>query len=111
MNFLLRIQRMLSHSRNSQHFVEPEVSLPRPKELASVPYFSVIRFLAYFPYFEKIKLGLWDYVAVYVCVCVSPTVARQRLGKNPLIVARQLLNKNPLIVARKRLGRNPPYRC
>jgi hypothetical protein len=51
------------------------------------------------------------------CLCVyvySPTVARQRLGKNSLIVARQRLGKNlliavrknPLIVARQRLGRN-----
>jgi hypothetical protein len=41
-------------------------------------------------------------VAVCVCVCVSvypPIVARQRLGKNPLIVARQLL------------GKISPYRC
>jgi hypothetical protein len=32
-----------------------------------------------------------------LCVCVSvypPIVARQRLGKNPLIVARQWLNRN-----------------
>jgi hypothetical protein len=43
------------------------------------------------------------------CLCVSvypPSVARQRLGKNPLIVARQQLSKNLLIVARQRLGRN-----
>jgi hypothetical protein len=26
--------------------------------------------LAYIPYFEKIKVGLWDHVAVCVCVCV-----------------------------------------
>jgi hypothetical protein len=26
--------------------------------------------LAYFPYFEKIRVGLWDYVAV--CVCIHP---------------------------------------
>jgi hypothetical protein len=41
-----------------------------------------------------------------VCVCVSPIVARQRLGKNFLIVARQQLDKNPLIGARQLLGRN-----
>jgi hypothetical protein len=40
------------------------------------------------------------------CVCVSPIVARQRLGKNPLIVARRRLDKNPLVVGRQRLGRN-----
>jgi hypothetical protein len=26
-------------------------------------------FLAYFPYFEKIEVGLWDHVAVCVCAC------------------------------------------
>jgi hypothetical protein len=42
-----------------------------------------------------------------VCVCVSvTTVAKQRLGKNPLIVARQRFGKNPAIVAMKRLGRS-----
>jgi hypothetical protein len=42
-----------------------------------------------------------------LCVCVIPsTVARQRLGKNPLTVPRQRLVKNPPIVARQRLGRN-----
>jgi hypothetical protein len=35
-------------------------------------------------------------------------VARQRLGKNALIVARQRLGKYLLIVARQRLGKNPP---
>jgi hypothetical protein len=35
-------------------------------------------------------------------------VARQRLGKNPLIVARQWLGKNALIVARQRLGKSSP---
>jgi hypothetical protein len=73
--------------------------------------------LAYFPYFEKIKVGLWDHFAL----CVSPPIvgrkrlskcpliiARQRLGKNHPIVARQRLGKNPLTVARQRLGKNPP---
>jgi hypothetical protein len=43
-----------------------------------------------------------------VCVCVSvytPIVARQRLGKSPLIVARQRFGKNTLIVARQPLGK------
>jgi hypothetical protein len=40
-----------------------------------------------------------------VCVSVySPIVARQRLGKHPLIVASQRLGKNPPIIARQRLG-------
>jgi hypothetical protein len=59
-------------------------------------------FLTYFSYFERIKVGLWDHVAVCVCVfvCVSPPIAsRQRLGKSPLIVARQ------------RLGKKSTYRC
>jgi hypothetical protein len=70
--------------------------------------------LAYFPYFEKIKVGLWDHVAVRVfvcvrvCVCVFPLIdARQRLGKSPLIVARQRLRKNLPIVARQRICKNP----
>jgi hypothetical protein len=33
-----------------------------------------IMFLACFPYFKKIKVGLWDYRAVCVCVCVSLSV-------------------------------------
>jgi hypothetical protein len=41
-----------------------------------------------------------------VCLCISPIVARQRLGKNPLIVARERLGKNPLIVASQRPDRN-----
>jgi hypothetical protein len=58
---------------------------------------------------KKKKVGLWDHVALCVCVCVCiPIVARQRLGKSPLIVARQRLGKNPLVVARQRLGKNPP---
>jgi hypothetical protein len=31
----------------------------------------------------KNKVGLWDNVAVSVCVCIPPFVARKRLGKNP----------------------------
>jgi hypothetical protein len=53
-------------------------------------------FLAYVPYFEKIKVGLRDHVAVCVCVCVLCI---------PLIVARQRLGECPLIVAIQRLGR------
>jgi hypothetical protein len=66
------------------------------------------RFLAYFPYFEKIEYAHEiTLLSVYVCVSVYPSiVAKQRLGKSPLIVARQRLGKNPPIVARKRLGRN-----
>jgi hypothetical protein len=47
-----------------------------------------------------------------MCVCVfvsvyPPIVARQWLGKNPLMVVRQRLSKKkPLIVARQRLGRS-----
>jgi hypothetical protein len=41
-----------------------------------------------------------------LCLCITPIVARERLGKNALIVARQRLGKNPPIVARQRLGRN-----
>jgi hypothetical protein len=40
-----------------------------------------------------------------VCL-ITPIVARQRLGKSPLIVAMQRLGKNPPIFARQRLGRN-----
>jgi hypothetical protein len=39
--------------------------------------------LAYFPYFEKIKICLWDHLAVCVSVYVSPSIVdRQRLGKH-----------------------------
>jgi hypothetical protein len=56
-------------------------------------------------YFEKIKVGLWDHVAICVSVAVyPPIVARLGLGKSPLIVARQQLGKKPPIVARQRLG-------
>jgi hypothetical protein len=47
-------------------------------------------------------------LSVCVCLCITPVVARQRLGKNPLIVARQRLGKNPPNVARQRLGKNHP---
>jgi hypothetical protein len=43
----------------------------------------------------------------YLCESVYlPIVARQRLGKIPLIAARQRLRNNHLIFARQRLGRN-----
>jgi hypothetical protein len=42
-----------------------------------------------------------------VCVrlCITPIFARQRFGKNPLVVARQGLGKNP-IVSRQPVGGN-----
>jgi hypothetical protein len=46
----------------------------------------------YFPYFEQIEQAYEiTLLCVYVCLCISPIVARRRLGKNPLIVARQRL--------------------
>jgi hypothetical protein len=45
-------------------------------------------------------------VCVCVCVYIHPIIARQRLGKNLLIVAGRRLDKNSPIVARQRLGRN-----
>jgi hypothetical protein len=39
-------------------------------------------------------------------VCIPLIVARQRLGKNSLIIARQRLCKDPPIVAYQRLGKN-----
>jgi hypothetical protein len=100
--------------------MEPEGSLPCSQGLSIVPYFEPDEFspyhlilflydpfLAYFPYFEKIKVVLWDHVAVCMCVYIfPPIVARQPLRKRPLIVARQRLGKNPPIVARQQLGRN-----
>jgi hypothetical protein len=62
-------------------------------------------FLAYFPYFGKNRVCLWDHSALCMCV-YPPIVARQRLGKHPLIVVRQWIGKNPPIVARQPLGRN-----
>jgi hypothetical protein len=46
------------------------------------PVFYCKPFLAYFPYFEKNRIGLWGHVAVCVCVCIPPIFARQRLGRN-----------------------------
>jgi hypothetical protein len=40
------------------------------------------------------------------CLCIPFIGARQRLGKNTLIVDRQRLGKNLPIVARQRLGGN-----
>jgi hypothetical protein len=48
-------------------------------------------------------------VRVYVCLCIVPIVARQPLGKNPLIVTRQWLGKNPTIVARQLHGESPLF--
>jgi hypothetical protein len=63
--------------------------------------FSSMRANAHFTLFSllslfwKNRVGLWDHVAVCVCVCVSrPIVAWQRLAKNPPIVARQRLGRN-----------------
>jgi hypothetical protein len=47
-------------------------------------------FSAYCPYFEKIE---WAYEITLLSV-YPPTVARQQLGKNPLVVARQRLGRN-----------------
>jgi hypothetical protein len=33
-------------------------------------FLKIMLFLAYFPYFEKIKVGLWDHHAI--CVSVNP---------------------------------------
>jgi hypothetical protein len=58
---------------------------------------SLFIFISLLSYFEKNRVGLWDHVAVFMCVClcIPPIVARQRLGKIP-IVARQKFDKNPL---------------
>jgi hypothetical protein len=45
--------------------------------------------------FWKIKVGLWEHVALRVCVSVySLIVARKRLDKTPPIIARQRLGRN-----------------
>jgi hypothetical protein len=41
-----------------------------------------------------------------MCLFILAIVARQRFGKNAVIVSWQRLDKNPLIVASQRLGRN-----
>jgi hypothetical protein len=46
-------------------------------------------------------------VCACLCLCISPIVARQPLGKSSLIVARLRIDKNSPIVARQRLGKNP----
>jgi hypothetical protein len=53
--------------------------------------------IAYIPYFEKIKVGLLDHVAVCVCGRASLYPLSSLLGDSV---------KSPLIVARQRLGRN-----
>jgi hypothetical protein len=69
---------------------------------------SLLSIFSLLSLFWKNWVGLWDRVAVYVCVClcIPPIVYRKRLGKNPLILARQRISKNPAIVGRQRLGRN-----
>jgi hypothetical protein len=83
-------------------FFSYAVSLPcSTSDLMSLLYFQPTFLIL------KNKVGLWDHVAVCVCVSVyPPIVARQCLGKNPFFVARQRLGKYPLIFARQRLGRN-----
>jgi hypothetical protein len=73
-------------------------------------------FLAYFPYFEKIKIGLWDHVAVCVCVCARVCVfPLLLLGNGSVKVPLSLLGngsvKIPLSFARQRLGKNPLIVC
>jgi hypothetical protein len=82
--------------------------------------------------FGKNKVGLWDHVAVCVCLCISPltfeclnqslwnlvrisTAYLKNFSHQSVclylylpIVARPRLDKNPPIVARQRLGKNPP---
>jgi hypothetical protein len=41
----------------------------------------------------RLRCHLCVYVCVCVCLCISSIVARQRLGKYPLIVARQQLGR------------------
>jgi hypothetical protein len=48
-------------------------------------------FLAYFPTLKKIEYA-YEITLLSVCLCISPIVARQRLGKSSLIVARQQLH-------------------
>jgi hypothetical protein len=68
---------------------------------------------------NKRKVGLWDRVAVCMCLCIPPPLSSLRNGLvkasllllgngsvKHLIVARQWLGKSPPIVARQRLGRN-----
>jgi hypothetical protein len=76
----LRSHQSRSYSRIYEHFMKPEGLLlfsqepftgPYPEPDQSSRYYPITlrSILAYFPYFEKTKVGLWDHVAV--CVCVS----------------------------------------
>jgi hypothetical protein len=40
--------------------------------------------LAYFPYFEKTEVGLWDHVAVCVCLCIPLSLLGNGSVKIPL---------------------------
>jgi hypothetical protein len=61
-----------------------------------VKIFLSFLFLAYFHYFEKMKVGLGDHVVVCVYVCVSPIIARERLGNVPLLLLGKSSVKIPL---------------
>jgi hypothetical protein len=73
----------------------------QPSDISSL--FSVLSLLSYS---EKNSVGLWNYIAIRVCVrvraracvclCILPMVARKRFGKSTLVIARLRLGKNPL---------------
>jgi hypothetical protein len=58
-------------------------------------------FLAYFPYFEKIKIGVLDHIAVYMCVSLSlclyvyPSTAFERLNRHLWNLVRIVMPAEP----------------
>jgi hypothetical protein len=54
-----------------------------------------------FPYFEKMKVGLWDHVAVCVCVCLSSLLL---LGNDSVKVSLSLLGNGSVKIPLSLLG-------
>jgi hypothetical protein len=65
-------------------------------------------FLAYFPYFEKIKVGLWDHHAVFVSLYPTFEIGLYIMAPEPIFI--NLSHQSPClfppVVARLRLGKN-----
>jgi hypothetical protein len=47
-------------------------------------FYGLTVFLAYFPYFEKIKWA-YEITLLCVCLCIPLIVARERFGKIPYL--------------------------
>jgi hypothetical protein len=61
------------HATVDQYFDTPEVQIIE-QDLFINDYSIYIQFLAYIPYFDKIKRGLLDHLPVCVYVCACPSI-------------------------------------